>query len=84
MDWMVCSGRTATRPSFGGDAAQTLPPAAEMRCALNLKGDYLASTGYLARNHSRQPPFRAYTFLYPSAIIVRARPALEASLGQAQ
>jgi hypothetical protein len=44
----------------------------------------LGSTEYLAFSQSAQPPFRAYTFLYPFVIICSATLALAASFTQAQ
>jgi hypothetical protein len=44
----------------------------------------LSSTGYLLRNHSFHPPFRAETLVNPSALSFRATLALVYSLGQAQ
>ena len=44
----------------------------------------LSSTGYLLRNHSLQPPFRAVTLVNPRALSFRATLALVYSLGQAQ
>ena len=75
-----CLGGVLFFPSLGGRGqgeGEGPPPF----CAAYF---FFGSTGYFSRSHSRQPPLRAYTFLKPLSINLRANLALVASFTQAQ